>query len=112
MFKDLVESTNKLCGPAYIYFVFAAWSFVFLVARMIVSGKLSLSAIALRLAVSYVIIYSLNWFCAKGWGNFSWFLLYWMFGFVLIIVIGYFVLASKILDKTKIKYINLNQYQN
>jgi hypothetical protein len=112
MFKDLVAYTNNLCGPAYIYFIFAAWSFVFLVARMFVSGKINLSPIALRLAVSYVIIYSLNWFCSKGWENFSWFLLYWMFAFVLIVLIGYFVLANKILDKTNIKFINLNQNQN
>lgn len=111
MFKDLIAYTNTLCGPAYIYFVFAAWSFVFFVSRMIINRKFSLSATALKLAVSYVVIFTLNWLCSKGWEKFSWFLLYWMFSFVLIVLIGYFVLMNKIIDKTKISAINLNLNQ-
>ena len=109
MFKELMEYTKTLCGPSYIYFVFASWSFVFLVVRMLTSGKFELSKVILKLAVSYVVIFALNWFCSKGWENFSWFLLYWMFAFVLIMLIGTFVVLNKMIDKTNVKCVNLNQ---
>jgi len=102
MFKDIVEWVNKLCGPAHIYFMFSAWMFVFVLLKMIVAGKFSLSNTALRLAVIYVITWVLNWLCVKGWKKFAWFLLYWMFAFVLIMLIGAFVLANRILKKTKL----------
>jgi hypothetical protein len=110
MFKDIVEWVNRLCGPAQIYFVFSAWMFVFVLAKMLVSGNFSLSNTVLRLSIIYLVTWVLNWLCVKGWDRFSWFLLYWMFTFVLIMLIGTFVLANKILNKTKI--INLNPNQN
>ncbi len=102
MFKDAVQWVNSLCGPAHIYFMFSAWMFVFLIAKMIVAGKFSLSNTVLRLAVIYIVTWVLNWLCIKGWANFSWFLLYWMFCFVLIMLIGTFVIANRILKKTKV----------
>lgn len=101
MFKELVTYTNKLCGPSYIYFIFSAWTFLFLIIRMIITRQFSLTNAILNLATSYVVIFTLNWLCEKGWTNFSWFLLYWMFAFVLIILIGTFMLMNKMLDKSK-----------
>ena len=103
MFKDIVEWVNSLCGPAYIYFMFSAWTFVFILAKMIVAGNFSLNNSLLRLAVIYVVTWILNWLCVKGWTNFSWFLLYWMFTFVLIMLIGTFVIANKILNVQRCK---------
>ena len=106
MLNSLVSHTNNLCGPAYIYFIFAFWSFVFLLARMISSGKFVLSPAVLQLSFSYVIVFVLNWFCINGWENFSWFLLYWMFAFILIMLIGTFVLMNKLINQSQ------NQIQN
>lgn len=102
MFQDMVEWVNRLCGPAHIYFMFSAFMFVFILAKMIAAGKFSLSNSILRLAVIYVVTWVLNWLCVKGWSKFSWFLLYWMFCFVLIMLIGAFVIANKVLSKTKV----------
>jgi hypothetical protein len=106
MFKDMVEWVNRLCGPAQIYFIFSAWVFLFVLGKMLVIGKFSLSNSLLRLSIIYVVTWVLNWLCVKGWKQFSWFLLYWMFCFVLIMLIGTFVLANKVLDNTKIIKIN------
>jgi len=106
MFQDAVKWVNRLCGPAHIYFMFSAWMFVFLLVKMAVMGQFSLSNTLLRLATIYVVTWVLNWLCIRGWDRFAWFLLYWMCCFVLIMLIGTFVLANKVLDKTKIISIN------
>jgi len=112
MFQDAVEWINRLCGPAHIYFMFSAWMFVFVLVKMIVAGKFSLNNTLLRLAIIYVVTWVLNWLCVKGWSKFSWFLLYWMFTFVLIMLIGTFVILNKILKNNKVltkTSLNLNQ---
>ncbi len=96
MFQDVVKWTNSLCGPAHIYFMFSAFMFVFVLAKMAFARKLSLSNTALRLAVMYAVTWVLNWLCVRGYENFSWFLLYWMFTFVLILLIGTFVVLNKV----------------
>jgi len=109
MFKDIIN-INKLCGPAYIYLVFSTFMFMFLLARMITTGKLNFSNILVRLAVTYVVVFTLNWLCVKGWSKFAWFLLVWMFMFILILLIGTFVLANKIMSDPK--FVSLNSLSN
>jgi hypothetical protein len=112
MFKDLMVQVNQLCGPAHIYLIFSTFAFMLLLARMITTGKFNFSSLALRLAVTYVVVFVLNWLCVKGWTQFSWFLLGWMFVFVLIILVGAFSLAHKMMDVKNVKYISLNQSRN
>ena len=109
MFKDIIN-INKLCGPAYIYLVFSTFIFMFLLARMITTGKLNFSNILVRLAVTYIVTFTLNWLCVKGWSKFAWFLLVWMFMFILILLIGTFVLANKVMSDPK--FVSLNSLSN
>lgn len=102
MFKEIVNYTNSLCGPAHIYFIFSIWIILFLFIKMLFSNNFDLLLLASRIATCYIITFILQWLCKKGWENFSWFLLGWLFVFFLIITVGVFNLMNKIVDKMKI----------
>jgi hypothetical protein len=111
MLKEMDNYFNNLCGPAYIYYIFSIWMLIFIIVKMFIDGAFNEKtgmALLLRISISYVMIYILNWFCEKGYTDFAWFLLYWKFIFILIVLIGSFMLLDKIMSNTKIN-INLNQ---
>jgi hypothetical protein len=97
MFKELEIQINNLCGPSYIYFIFSSFILISSLINNIVKGNFNLFSLILRLLNIYIVTYILNWLCKKGYTNFSWFLLYWMFIFMIIIFISVFITINNAL---------------
>ena len=112
MYKEIQNQINALCGPSYIYFIFSFFVFVVSLINSIVKGKINIISSILRLITIYVITFILNWLCKKGYTNFSWFLLCWMFIFMIIVLIGTFVTINNVLknnDFVKLLKLELNK---
>jgi hypothetical protein len=97
MYQNVLNQVNSLCGPAYIYFMFSFFIFVVSLIRSIITRKIHFINTVFRLVFLFAVTFVLKWLCEKGYTKFSWFLLYWMFAFVLIMVIGSFIMINNLI---------------
>jgi hypothetical protein len=103
MYQDILDRVNSLCGPAYIYFAFSFFIFIVSLVRSIATRKIHFANTIFRLVFLFGVTFGLNWLCEKGYTKFSWFLLYWMFAFVLIMVIGSFIILNNFIKNPEFK---------
>ena len=111
MLQMIQTQINKLCGPAYLYFILSVTSLFFIILidifnkkKIYINRKSALIDIASRIVSMIVITYCLNWLCSRGYVNFSWFLLYFPFIFILILLIGFYFTINN-----KLKYLVVKQ---
>lgn len=114
MLLQINEKINSLCGPSYLYFVFSITSLALVAIidffsknKYFSDKKSSFKYYISRLIFICIFTFILNWLCSKGYINFSWFLLYFPYIFLLVVVIGViFTINNMIKNNEIMSYIN------
>jgi branched-subunit amino acid ABC-type transport system permease component len=98
MLQKSMDSINNLCGPAYLYFIFSCVSIGLTLIFSVFSKKnIPFKSILIRIIGTFLFTWLLSWLCEKGFTNFSWFLLYFLYIMVIILTIGTFITINNIL---------------